>query len=99
MGYDSIYLAGNIPYNTWLVKSYIDTIPRSLDEAARIDGASNARTFFQIVLTSKPVVVFLTITSFTDPWMEFIFSKMISSFKRKSDTCSWTLQLCYRQEK
>ena len=73
-----IYLAGNIPYNTWLVKSYIDTIPKSLDEAARIDGASNTRAFFQIVLPqAKPIIVFLTITSFTGPWMEYIFSKMI----------------------
>lgn len=73
-----IYLAGNIPYNTWLVKSYIDTIPKSLDEAAKIDGASNARIFFQIVLPqAKPILVFLGITSFTGPWMEFIFSKMI----------------------
>jgi arabinogalactan oligomer/maltooligosaccharide transport system permease protein len=73
-----IYLAGNIPYNTWLVKSYIDSIPRSLDEAARIDGASNARTFFQIVLPlAKPIIIFLAITSFTGPWMEFVFSKMI----------------------
>lgn len=73
-----IYLAGNIPYNTWLVKSYMDTIPRSLDEAARIDGASNTRTFFQIILPqAKPIIVFLGITSFTGPWMEFIFSKLI----------------------
>lgn len=73
-----IYLAGNIPYNTWLVKSYMDTIPRSLDEAARIDGASNTRTFFRIVLPqAKPIIVFLGITSFTGPWMEFIFSKLV----------------------
>ena len=38
-----VYVAGNIPYNTWLVKSYLDTIPRSLDEAAIIDGASHFR--------------------------------------------------------
>lgn len=73
-----IYLAGNIPYNTWLVKSYVDVIPKSLDEAARIDGASNTRVFFQIVLPqAKPILVFLGITSFTGPWMEYIFSKLI----------------------
>lgn len=73
-----IYVAGNIPYNTWLVKSYMDTIPRSLDEAARIDGASHFRTFFTIILPqAKPIVTFLAITSFTGPWMEFIFSKLI----------------------
>ncbi|MFA5657728.1 MAG: sugar ABC transporter permease [Oscillospiraceae bacterium] len=73
-----IYLAGNIPYNTWLVKSYMDTIPRTLDEAARIDGASNIKTFFKIILPqAKPIIVFLSIVSFTGPWMEFIFAKMI----------------------
>lgn len=73
-----IYLAGNIPYNTWLVKSYMDTIPRSLDEAARIDGASHVRTFFRIILPqAKPILTFLALTSFTGPWMEFIFAKMI----------------------
>lgn len=73
-----IYSAGNVPYNTWLVKSYIDSIPKTLDEAAKIDGASNARTFFQVVLPlTKPIITFLGISSFTGPWMEFIFSKMV----------------------
>ncbi len=73
-----VYLAGNIPYNTWLVKSYLDTIPRSLDEAARIDGASHLRTFFTIILPiAKPILIFLAITAFTGPWMDFIFPKMV----------------------
>ncbi|MDR3276472.1 MAG: sugar ABC transporter permease [Treponema sp.] len=73
-----VYLAGNIPYNTWLVKSYIDTIPVSLDEAARIDGANNLRTFFTIILpVAKPILIFLAIASFTGPWMDFIFPKMV----------------------
>lgn len=73
-----IYLAGNIPYNTWLVKSYMDSIPRAYDEAARIDGASSARTFFSIILPqAKPIITFLAIVSFTGPWMEFIFAKLI----------------------
>ncbi len=73
-----IYLAGNIPYNTWLVKSYIDAIPRAYDEAAKIDGASNARTFFSVILPqASPIITFLAIVSFTGPWMEFIFAKLI----------------------
>jgi arabinogalactan oligomer/maltooligosaccharide transport system permease protein len=73
-----VYLAGNIPYNTWLVKSYIDTIPVSLDEAARIDGANNMRTFFTIILpVAKPILIFLAITSFTGPWMDYIFPKLV----------------------
>ncbi|MDO5521211.1 MAG: sugar ABC transporter permease [bacterium] len=73
-----VYLAGNIPYNTWLVKSYLDTIPRSLDEAARIDGANHMQIFARIVLPlAKPIVTFLCITSFTAPWMDYIFPKMV----------------------
>lgn len=73
-----VYLAGNIPYNTWLVKSYLDTIPKSLDEAARIDGASHFMIFRKIVLpVARPIMVFLMITSFTAPWMDFIFPKMV----------------------
>lgn len=73
-----VYLAGNTPYNIWLVKSYMDTIPRSLDEAAQIDGASHFRTFATIILPiAKPILIFLAISSFTGPWMDYIFPKMV----------------------
>ncbi len=73
-----IYVAGYIPYNTWLVKSYMDTIPRSLDEAARIDGASHFKIYSRIILpVARPIITFLGITSFTGPWMDFIFPKMV----------------------
>src|SRR5574344_2930903 len=73
-----VYVAGNIPYNTWMVKSYIDTVSKNLDEAARIDGASHMRTFVQIILpVTKPIITFLAISSFTGPWMDFIFPKMV----------------------
>ena len=72
------YLAGNMPFTTWLVKSYLDEIPRSLDEAAKIDGASNLRILLQIVLpVARPILVFLAVTSFTAPWMDFILPKLI----------------------
>ena len=73
-----IYVAGNLPYNTWLVKSYTDTVSKNLDEAARIDGASNLRVFVQIILPIiQPILVFLAITSFVGPWMDFIFPTMV----------------------
>jgi arabinogalactan oligomer/maltooligosaccharide transport system permease protein len=73
-----VYLAGNIPYNTWLVKSYMDTIPKSLDESARIDGANHFRIYRKIVMpVARPIITFLGITSFTAPWMDFIFPKMV----------------------
>lgn len=83
-GYDQlwglvlVYLAGNIPYNTWMVKSYIDTISKSLDESARIDGANHLTIFWKIILPiARPIIIFLGIASFTAPWMDFIFPKMV----------------------
>lgn len=73
-----VYVAGNIPYNTWMVKSYMDTIPKSIDEAARIDGAGHFRIWATIIMpVAKPIITFLGITSFTGPWMDFIFPKMV----------------------
>lgn len=45
-----VYLGGQIPFNAWLVKGYFDTIPRELDEAARIDGAGHLRVFWSVML-------------------------------------------------
>ena len=86
-----VYVAGNIPYNTWMVKSYIDTIPKSLDEAARIDGASHFRIWATIVMpVAKPILVFLGITSFTGPWMDFIFPKMVlRSVEKQTLASGW----------
>lgn len=72
-----IYTAGNIPYNTWMVKNYIDASPRAIDEAARIDGANSFQLFTRITLpTIKPILTFLTISTFAGPWMDYIFPKM-----------------------
>ena len=73
-----VYTAGNIPYNTWMVKSYMDTVSKNLDEAARIDGASHFRIYSTIILpVVRPIISFLAISSFTGPWMDFIFPKMV----------------------
>ncbi len=73
-----VYVAGNIPYNTWLVKNYMDTVSRSLDEAARIDGAGHFRIYSTIIMpVARPIITFLGITSFTAPWMDYIFPKMV----------------------
>lgn len=73
-----VYVAGNIPYNTWMVKSYMDTVSKNLDEAARIDGASHFRIYSTIILpVTRPIITFLAISSFTGPWMDFIFPKMV----------------------
>ena len=78
------YAAGQIPYNTWLVKGYLSNIPRSLDDAARLDGASNLRIFGQIILPlMKPILIFVALNQFISPWMDFIFPRMILSSPEK----------------
>lgn len=78
------YAAGQIPYNTWLVKGYLSNIPRNLDEAARLDGASNIRIFGTIILPLiKPILIFVALSQFIAPWMDFIFPRMILSSPEK----------------
>lgn len=73
-----VYVAGNIPYNTWMVKTYVDTVPKALDDAARIDGASHFQIFWKVVMpVTKPILIFTAISSFAAPWMDYIFPKMV----------------------
>ena len=73
-----VYSAGSIPFNSWLMKGYFDTISKEYEEAAYIDGASPFQAFRKIMIPiAKPEIVFLTLTSFTGPWMDFIFPKLI----------------------
>ena len=61
-----------------IAKGFFDTVPRALCEAARIDGCSEARIFFQMVIPmSRPIVVYTVINSFLAPWMDFVYAKMI----------------------
>ena len=73
-----VYVTGSLPFMTWLVKGYFDAIPTSLDEAAKIDGAGHLTIFFDIILPlAKPILVFVGLTSFTAPWMDFILPTLI----------------------
>nr|WP_201786587.1 sugar ABC transporter permease [Clostridium tepidiprofundi] len=73
-----VYAGGQIPYNTWLCKGYYDGIPRSLDEAARIDGASNLTIFAKIIFPlAKPIITLVALTNFMGPWFDFIFPQII----------------------
>jgi arabinogalactan oligomer/maltooligosaccharide transport system permease protein len=68
-----IYAATAIPFCVWMLKGYFDTIPKELEESALMDGASNARIFFSIVLPlAKPAVAVTALFSFMTGWNEFI---------------------------
>lgn len=78
LGLILIYAAGQIPYNAWLIKGYFDGIPKSLDEAARIDGAGHLTIFWKIIMPlARPILVLVALTNFTGPWFDFIFPKII----------------------
>ena len=66
------------PMGYMVQKGFFDTIPYSIDEAARIDGASNFQIFTKFILPmSKPMLVYTALTSFTWPWSDFILPKML----------------------
>ena len=61
-----------------VAKGFFDTIPTEIDEAAKLDGASASLVFFKILLPlSKPIIVYIIITSFMAPWVDFVFAKII----------------------
>ena len=74
-GLSLAYASTAIPFCTWNLKGYFDTIPKELEEAARMDGASQWVIFTQIVLPlSKPALAVTGLFSFMTSWNEFILA-------------------------
>ncbi len=72
-----IYSAG-APMGYLTQKGYFDTIPKAIDEAAKVDGATNFQIFRKINLPlSKPMLVYTALTSFAWPWSDFILPKLL----------------------
>lgn len=68
-----LYIGGAIPGNLWLIKGFLDQIPRDLDESAMIDGASKLKIFFKIILPlSVPILTFVAVSMFMGPWMDYM---------------------------
>jgi len=92
---DKIYLSLIICYSSGagvgfhVMKGYMDTIPKALDEAAMIDGCTRWQVFTKVTLPlCKPMVVYQIITSFMGPWMDFVFAKVIAGAKSQYWTVS-----------
>lgn len=61
-----------------IAKGFFDTVPTSLREAAYLDGASEAKIFWQVVIPmSRPIIVYTIISSFLVPWMDFVYARLI----------------------
>lgn len=62
----------------YIAKGFFDTIPKSIDEAAYIDGCTKWQLFTKITIPlSKPIIVYTVLTSFLGPWLDFVFAKVI----------------------
>ena len=63
----------------YVSKGFFDTIPKSLDEAARVDGATRAQVLWKIILPlAKPIVIYTILTAFMGPWGDFVFARYVS---------------------
>lgn len=89
-----VYSAGQA-LNYHIAKGFFDTIPRAVDEAARIDGATRFQIFYKITIPmSKPILIYTVLTSFMAPWLDFIFAKVILGTNYKKYTVAiglWTM--------
>lgn len=85
-----IYTAG-AGMGFFVPKGFFDTISKSIDEAAMIDGASRAQVFWHITLPlSKPIVVYTLLTSFMAPWGDYITSSYIIGLQNRDN---WTIAI------
>ena len=70
-----------------MCKGFFDTIPKSLDEAAIIDGATRWQIFTRITVPlSKPIIIYTILTSFLGAWSDYIFPSMVMGDKQDSYT-------------
>ncbi len=77
----------------YVCKGFFDTIPKALDEAARIDGASRARIFFVITMPmSKPILIYTALVAFMGPWCDYVFASYVAFAYSKSYNVAVGLQ-------
>ena len=63
----------------YVSKGFFDTIPRSLDEAARIDGATRLQVFTKVIMPlSKPIIIYTVLTAFMAPWGDFMLARYLA---------------------
>lgn len=80
-----IYAAGAIPYNTYLIRGYMRSIPLSIDEAAIIDGASKTQIFTKIVIPlSTPIIGFIAVNAFMAPWMDYMLPNQLLNMQNQT---------------
>jgi len=88
-----VYLGGAMGMNIWLMKGYMDTIPRDIDESAHVDGANNWQVFSRLILPLlRPILTVIGILSFIGTYGEFIIARTLLT-KRELQTVMVGLQI------
>lgn len=89
LGVIVVYSATALPFCIWTMKGYYDTIPVTLEEAARIDGCSRFQVFYRVILPlAAPALVITALFSFMTAWSEYLVAAQILQ-----DSLLWTLPL------
>jgi len=73
-----VYLGGSMGMNIWLMKGFLDTIPRDIDESGMVDGASHFQIFYNLILPLlRPILVVIGILSFIGTYGDFILARIL----------------------
>ncbi|WP_018182840.1 carbohydrate ABC transporter permease [Kaistia granuli] len=85
------YLTFTVPFCTWMLIGYFRTIPKELDEAATVDGATRLQTLLKVILPiAKPGLAVVALFAFTHAWNEFLYALV---FVHSNDTKTFTAGL------
>lgn len=83
----------------YIAKGFFDTIPKALDEAAYLDGATKWQVFTKLTIPfSKPIIVYTILTSFISPWVDYIFASVIMGDNYKNYTVALGLYKMLERE-
>jgi arabinogalactan oligomer/maltooligosaccharide transport system permease protein len=84
-----VYIGGAMGTNIWLMKGFFDSIPRELDEAALVDGATILQTYIRIILpAARPILIVIGVLSFVGIFNEFVLARVLLRDKE-----TWTLMV------
>jgi ABC-type maltose transport system permease subunit len=73
-----VYLGGSMGINIWLMKGFLDTIPRAIDESGMVDGASHFQIFYHLLLPLlRPILVVIGILSFIGTYGDFVLARIL----------------------
>jgi arabinogalactan oligomer / maltooligosaccharide transport system permease protein len=77
-GLSLVYIGAGIPFNSWIIKGYVDALPIELEESAYLDGATPWQTFSQVVLPLMgPVLATVAVFNFIAPYSDFVFPSVL----------------------